>query len=146
MSVKKSPRPKKTSSSAPSKSSFTYTKNVSADGTISGTFSFTPSGDMMESEGSVLDLVQKLLRENVGSILATDGQDGRPILGGEGKFNSGDQSPQISQTSAGSVSVESSVLPALKGDGTGVPLENKTNKANKANKAGKAYKANLARD
>jgi hypothetical protein len=55
----------------PSTDPFTCTQTVSADGTIHGTYSFKPRGDMMEIEEAAMALMNTIRREVLTPSLAS---------------------------------------------------------------------------
>jgi hypothetical protein len=109
----------------PSTGSFNLTQTVSADGTISGTYSFTPRGNMLEIEESVLDLVNTIGREVLTPSLASFDADGRPFTLGGIKFYSRGLFHQVYQSSFGPIHVDRYVYQSSHGGRTFVPLENK---------------------
>ncbi|MDR1872399.1 MAG: ISKra4 family transposase, partial [Deltaproteobacteria bacterium] len=103
--------------------SFSLTRTVSADGTITGTFTFRPKGDMMEIEESVLDLTNTIGREVLEPSLASFDADGRPVQVGATKYYSRGLFNQTYQTSFGPVALQRHVYQSAKGGRTFVPLE-----------------------
>jgi hypothetical protein len=102
---------------------YNCTQTVSADGTIHGTFSFKPHGNMMEIEEAVMDLMNTVGRSVLKPSLASFDVVGLPIMARGIKFYSRGQFPQVYQTIAGPISVERHVYQSSMGGRTFVPLE-----------------------
>lgn len=106
-------------------SSFSHTQSVAADGTITGTYTIRPNGNMLQVEESVLDLTNSIGRDALKSCLPSFDTDGRPFTVGPTKFYSRGKFNQTYQTSFGPVAIQRHVYQSSMGGKTYVPMERK---------------------
>jgi hypothetical protein len=104
---------------------YSHNQSIAEDGTITGTYTFRPNGNMMQVEAFALDLTNKIGRDVLKPCLANFDADGRQTIIGGIKFYSRGKFNQIYQTTFGPIHIQRHVYQSAKGGKTYVPLEHK---------------------